>query len=188
MMKGRREIRSRKAELGIETMFFILMGIIMIAIIVFGFNKIFLVNDTLSQLEVNDMKNQIEDAFNHCEDPLAKGDVQVVKFKNNLFNSVCVMSGEVTQDDFLNLLYENDISYDLNNIDFLYGVLRDVNTIFQSGDNVILFDSTFIKTQDTYLLSDFQITHSFNVNFASDKLFCQFDKEGEGEFELKLTC
>lgn len=180
---------SKRAELSVQTVFFVMMSIFMIAIIVFGFSKIFFVSKTLSEMDALDIKKEVESAFKHCEDPLAKGDKKTVKFKSDVFNSVCIASGEVSEEDFLNVMYDQGISYDLDDYQLLIGVLNDVNSVFAGGHNVILFESSFAKNSgNNYILKDFTIVDSFRADFATDKVFCDFDLEGTGVFEMTLTC
>lgn len=182
-------LQSKKGDLGVQTVFFIMMAIFMMAIIVFGFSKIFFVNETLSEMEALDIKKEIESAYIHCEDPLAKGDKKTVKFKSNVFNSVCVASGEVDNEDFMNVLDDNNIGYDLNDAQFLLGVLEDLNNILVGGHNVILFNSKFAKNSDeSYILKEFTIVDSFKADLASDRVSCDFDLEGDGVFEMTLIC
>lgn len=155
--------KTKKANIGIQTFFFIMMSILMIWIIVFGIQKIFLIDDQLSEQDRIDIQNKLEDSFNYCSDPLNQGNIKVLEFKNKLFNSICVIS---------NLI--NTGNSNLND---------ELQTINDSGHNIVILKTTSSSSGD---ITDYKIIKSFNSTFT--KGGCSFDTNNTGKLRYELIC
>ncbi len=116
---------SKKANLSIQTFFFILMSILMIWIIYFGISKMVLVNNTISEQERIDTKNELKIGFEYCTDPLNKGSYKTIEIKSNKINGVCAFTDSINSSLNINLQKE----------------LKKIN---ESGNNVALFSGTNI--------------------------------------------
>jgi len=174
----------RKGELSIQTLFFILMAFIFVWIIVFGFQKLFLVQDHLTNQEQLEIKSQLKAAFEYCEDPLNRDNFKIFKIKGSKFNSVCLLPTDpdefisfLTSDDFIGVTFDQSIQSRLYN---------DVVNLIEGGDNVILFDTEFGKQGNLHVAKGYDLIDSFGVDATEE--FCAFDLNGEGVIEFRVQC
>jgi len=118
------KLKNKKAEISMETFFFILMMLLMIWIIYFGISKLFLVNDTISEQERIDIKNQLKKGFEYCDDPLNAGSFKTIEINSNMINGVCV--------------FTNDINSGNNKLD------NELNLVKKGGNNIALINGNNI--------------------------------------------
>lgn len=158
-------VKMRKGNISIQVVFYIMMMFLMIAIIVFGIQKLFLVQETLSQTERLELENKMQEAFEYCEDPLNKGNVKVYRFDNPRFNSVCMLveGSEATEDDSLN---------------------AELEVIREAGDNIVLLSTVFSNGE----IMDYQIVDSFYAEMSIAESSCQFDSENQGYVDYRISC
>lgn len=143
-----------KANIGVQTIFFILMSLFMVWIIVFGISQIFFVKDVLTESDRLEIQDQIKELVNYCNDPLNRGNKYKVEVKHEEINTVCFISDGI----------------DLN---------TDLGTIYDGGDNVVLLDVTSGDYNDV-LNSNYDIVDSFKIyhEFESSDTTC-FDVSDE---------
>ena len=105
----------RKANISVQTLFYIMMAIFMVAIIIYGIEKIFDTQEMLEDSELTFIKQEIVSTLEYCDDPLNSGK-RIIEIQNPKVNSVCILSGtkEEVEDFFTfeNLEEYNDIVED----------------------------------------------------------------------------
>ena len=173
-----------KGEISIQTIFFIFMVIIFVAIIGFGISKIFFVTKTLSDVEKQEILSDISNALEHCEDPLAKGDKKIINIKNKGFNSICLFASGDDSSKFTQIFLDNNIVIPTDLESTFFSI---ADTVFESGENVMLFDISFYEDNGQYVLSEFDILDSFNVDYYGST-FCDFDLQNTGSLSFELVC
>ncbi len=160
---------SKKSELMMQSIVYIMMSIFMVGIIIFGYNKIFMVNDILSEQDRGLIIQEIKQGFESCEDPLNKGNFEKIELRGNQFNSICFLG-------------ENDNSNLKSNF-------SELEEIFQAGDNVVLLQSTiYLDEFGSKKFSEFNIISSFNVDLEILDTNCFFDEENTGILDFDLVC
>ena len=83
---------TKKAALSTQTFFYIFMAIVFIAILFYGFQKIFDLQEQVPEQERIILKNDLHNALDYCSVPLNKGSVKTIKFTSSSFNTVCLIS------------------------------------------------------------------------------------------------
>ncbi len=156
-MEERNEMKS-KANISVQTIFFILMVIVFIAILFFGFQKMFESQELLSEIERIEISKKLQDAFDLCDDPLNRGSLKTVYFSNSKFDTVCVLA------DTLESEYENP-----------FGVIHDV------GHNVVLLELNIVGKQVIDVPSSPLIIHSFVINAEVEDTYCSAN-------EIEIIC
>lgn len=168
-----------KANISVQTVFYIMMAMIFVWIMIFGFQKIFMIQGELSEQERREVTNNLKDAFEYCDDPLNKGNFQVFEVNSKLFNGVCVLGED----------------FDSNHPQ--YGSNLDWIEIKDAGKNVVLLNTEFIETQGVdadgnpevdYSISHYAILDSFNLNFDIGDVLCWFDYGNSGKVEIEIEC
>lgn len=140
-----------------QTVFYILMAIIFVGILIYGFTKIFEVNNEITETERIEIKNLILDGYDYCEDPLNLGGEYTQNIKNKKFNTICLISDTESKSSKYYQEFEN---------------------IILGGDNAILIDSS-INFEDTDLDTFFKrskIIDSFKIDNLIEESTCMTDK------------
>lgn len=60
------------------------MGLFMAWILIFGYQKIFLIQDQLSETERVEIKNKIKETYEYCNDPLNSQNVKYLEIKTKI--------------------------------------------------------------------------------------------------------
>jgi hypothetical protein len=100
----------KKTQISVQTIFYILMAIAFVAILIFGINKLFSTGETINERERIEIKNNLKDYFNFCQDPLNKGAKRTFQYNNPKFNTICIVTDVeklgygAFKDDFLLLM------------------------------------------------------------------------------------
>ena len=165
-------ISNKKAEIAINTIFYIMMGLFMVWILVFGFNKIFLVQDVLSDHERLSIKEEIKDAINYCEDPLNYGNMKIFEFKHDKFNSVCVLGDDILDDD-------------------VYSDKKEFKDIYSAGNNIILVKTKFEPDKmnnDKYIFEMYNIIDDFSIDYKIENTICWWDVENTNKIVMEISC
>ncbi|MDA3855832.1 MAG: hypothetical protein PF569_06220 [Candidatus Woesearchaeota archaeon] len=165
--------KTKKSEIGIETLFYVFMAIIFVWILIFGFQKIFLVQDVLNENDRIEIMNDIKDSIEYCDDPLNKGTVKVIDFKNNFFNSMCLV----------------DVNFEFGDLAIIPSddFVEDINLIMEntgSKSTILLLKTSFINNDS---LEDYVIIDAEEVE-TNVLPFCSFDFGGQGEFKAEIVC
>ena len=161
-------IGDRRAEIAMQTIFFIMMSIFMVAIIVFGLSRVFMVSEQLSEQERVEIINNLKEGFEYCEDPLNRGNVRVIDLKSSLFNGVCVVGA--------------DFSSGYDKLD------SELASVYLGGDNVVLFKSKFTRdSQNNLVVSEANVVDSFLIDYDGD-VGCSFAESGESVVEFEISC
>lgn len=155
---------------GFETnvIFFILMAIIFVGILIFGFNKIFFLKEQISEQERIEIKIKLKNLFEFCDEPLNRGSFKKEKIKSDLFNGIYLLG-----DDLLNP------NFDMSNFP------QELKTIKETGDNIVLFKSKFKTENDKIIFIDFNIIDSFKIE--NDFSFVNFFLDGDPNSQIKDT-
>lgn len=169
----------KKANISIQTIFYIMMSMVFVWIMIFGFQKIFLIQGELSKQERSEVINDLKDAFEYCDDPLNKGNFQIFEIKSSLFNGVCVLGK------------------DFDSSEEQYGGNSDWVEIRSAGDDVILLNAEFTEKMGVdeygnpkkfYPMSHYAIIDSFYLNYDIKGIYCWFDKDNKGKVEIPIEC
>lgn len=164
----------KKANIGVQTIFFIMMAAIMVYILIFGFNNLFKVSEELSEQELAEIRDDLEAAFEFCEDPLNKGNERLVIVRNKAFNSVCWLAEDNTRIQAASP-----------------ALMDELGIIQEGGDNVILLKTSFTRQSsgsENFRLEDFIIIDSFHAEVGISRGSCQFDLNNSGEFRILIPC
>lgn len=159
----------KKGGIEINSLFYILMIIIFVLLLVFGFKKIFIVNDILSQQEEYEIKKNLKETYEYCNDPLNKGNYRNFEIINQKFNALCILG-----DNF----YETK-----------YSKYEDFIQIFEGGDNLILIQTDLRIDGENYILHNYNIMDSIKIDIGKiSSTFCNFDKDNSGKLLVEIKC
>ncbi len=169
----------KKSNISIQTFFFILMSIFMILIIIYGFKKITFVNDTISEQDRILFQKEIQEGFEYCNDPLNKGSSKTISLKSSLFNSVCVIKKDISEDELSSII-------GLDNSDNLRDEIIGLLATLDSDDSygVIFIKSTISNSNE---LSNYNIINFIQVSDSKENI-CSFDTKNSGQVDLKINC
>lgn len=162
-------MKFKKAEITIQTIFFIMMSVFMITIMIFGISKIFLVDEQLSEQDRIEIQEKIKNAISYCDDPLNRGNKKVFEFQNKLFNGVCIINNEVKNNE-VNMEYE-----------YLKEIYLDGD-----GNNIVLIKTLFQYGENEPI--EKEIISSFKVNKELSETKCWYDVENTGKVEMNIIC
>ncbi len=147
----------------------ILMTLVMVMILYFGYEKLTEINSMLSQSEIKDVKLKIFELYHYCEDPLNRGDVKIVDVKSSKVGVICLIGQDVSGNYLLD-------PFDTSTSDKL-------NLITSSdGSNVIIGG---VPTNSTGKLG-FPILAAFKVNIIFHETRCFLSKNGVTR--VKIRC
>lgn len=166
----RKLVINKQANIGVQTIFYILMAFFMVWILVFGYQKLFIIQDYLSDSERLEITAKLQELYKYCDDPLNSKNVQYYKIKNKNFNGICLLG-----DDFMSSQYA---SY--------YGF----SEVFDSGMNAVVINTNFrASVSGVFELVDYDIVDSFKLDVESiSDTFCNFDLNNTGSINLKIQC
>jgi hypothetical protein len=165
------KLKQNKKAMEVQSIFYIFMSLIMIAIIMFGLKQVTSVTDQLSDTERIEIQNELKQKFESCDDPLNKGNIEFIELENQKFNTVC----------FLGADYETVLQGSLNEFE-------EIDAIYSVGENVILLKTEFVESSTgTQITTKNQVISSFKIdtNFPS---FCSFPTENTDDFKFELKC
>jgi len=162
--------KNKKGNIGVNTVFFIMMGMLFVVIIGFGINKLFFVQDTMSEQDRILFKNELTNELDRCIDPLNSGNVFYKSFNNKQFNILCQIGGEM--DEYLS-------NYNLPT--------DDINTIYNSGagENVILIKASIGKDNIT---QNAQIIDKLTLERKFKETTCFFYSEKTRKLTVEIKC
>lgn len=161
---------TKKAEISTSIFLYIFMAIIFVGILYYGGSKFFEVRNTLSDVELADYKNSLQEAFNKCKEPLSAGSERRIKFISKDFNTVCIIG-------------DNQLDPSSK-----YAAVTEFTKIYEGGDNVALMKSVYSKSGSNYVLKDYEITGSFDIDFDMPVTFCYVDEENTGTVVVDIVC
>ncbi len=167
-------------EIGISTLFYILMGIFMIWIIVFGYQKIMGVNELISEQDRAKIKNELKNALEYCNDPLNQGSTTRIQINHKAFNSLCMINPKSTT-GFISVRDEDAFSTLLANANTEFGQIADTQ------NNVIVLKTEFVGSKGNEKMTEFQIIDTFKIDGKIQNQ-CILDKENTGKLDLIFTC
>lgn len=166
-----RAIRDKRGEMGVETFFYILMSIVFIWILFFGYQKIFMVQDQISEQDRIEVLNGLKDSFEYCEDPLNRGNVKVVEINGGKYNSLCVIDKNF------------NFTWDGLNISIVRDDMKSIrDTLAEQERVLVLMDTVFVGNE----LKRFNIVSSFKIDSGDN--FCSFDVENTGSLKARIEC
>lgn len=152
-----------KANIGVQTIFYILMALLFVWLLIFGIQKIFFVEEKMSEQKRLEIKNELKDMLDACNDPLNKGKVMNGKFSHSSFNMMCFISeGE----------YRN---------------MSQLGGIYRGGDNVVLAKGTKIQGGSSEELKVRGIKDSFSINYEFNETSC-ISPLNSGDLEINIEC
>lgn len=145
----------------------ILMSIFMVGIIIFGLNKLLVVEETISAQESLEAQEKIRENFEYCDNPLNANSVINFEIDIDNVNAVCILGDDM-------------------------GVLsqfEELNQIKDAGDNVILLNAFFEETSSqTYQFNSIQVLDSFSINYKKLETTRCFTDENTNTLRVSLTC
>ena len=155
----------RNGQIAVNTIFYILMVVFMVAILVFGIQKLFFAKDVVSEQERLELQKELITAYEYCEDPLNSGNIKVFEFKTNLFNAIYLLGDDI----HTNPNYNND--------EFV--------ALYEAGDNVVLTKQNSFEAGNW---DDMYVVDSFAVEVTIDETFGNRDLDFDGTIEVKIVC
>ena len=157
---------NKKAQISTQTVFFVLMMFLMIAILIYGINKIYFVNETLLEQERLEVKKGLEETLNFCDDPLNKGANKNYDFSNqNSFNVVCIIPA----------------GSNLDSLNLDSSLKEEIEILSSTGENIFLIKSEINEDNGNLELVDSQIIDSLKIETEFDSSSCSFEK-------IKIIC
>ncbi len=179
--------KTKKAELAMQSIFYIMMAAFFVAILIFGYVKLSDVKGSLSDIELLEIKQDLEASYEFCNDPLNKGSFKTFEIENQQINGMCIFSTDLN--------YINDHLTDIQGLDDLITtsqigeqIENEFAAIIEGGDNIILFKADFTKDSDSYSLQKIMVLDSLDVRTKDKKMECFFDLENTGILQIKITC
>jgi hypothetical protein len=169
------KLKNNKKAMEVQTVFYIFMSIIMIAIIVFGLGQVMSISEQLSDAERVEIQNELKNKFESCEDPINRGNTEYIKLEKQKFNSICFLGN-----DYSNPILDGNgkgLNDKLNNYD-------EFKIIGNSGDNVVLIKTLNINGA----LTENTIISSMKIDVDISKSFCYFNTENDDTFYFELKC
>ena len=163
----------KKNAMGIQILFFIMMSLILIWIIFFGFSRLNEVEKTISKEDEIALKAKLKEAFDYCSDPVNIGSFQRLSLKGEKFNSIC---------------FNGHLSSELDNYPELKNELK---TLAESGHNIVLLQTDFSLSgnSEEYSLNEYNIFGAIKVDsLGYNKGFCWFDFENTYQKEIEIDC
>lgn len=161
----------KKGEMSVNTIFYILMVIIMVGILIFGYQRIFETQKTISKVDLLGIKDYLEKNFEECSDPLNRGNLKTFEIKHDAFNSICI----IKKGDDLSLLSSNSDLVD--ELDIFEDSLDENEAI------CVLIDTDFGSSGT---LEEFNIIDKFELDY--DRSECFFDFANKGLLTIQLKC
>ena len=163
-----KNLKINKKAMEVQSIFYILMSLIMIAIIMFGLKQVTSVSEQLSDTERVEIQNELKKKFESCEDPLNRGNIEFIELEDQKFNAICFLGSDYeTSSELQNALNEYD----------------EIVAIGSTGDNVILLKTEFVESTTTKN----QIISSFKIQ-ADVSSFCKFPTKDTSDFNFELKC
>jgi len=158
-------MKNQKAELTIQSIFFIMMIIFLIWIVQFGISKMFFAEDTISEQERIELKNYLIKSYSFCDDSLNKGTFKNIEIKNNRVNVLCELDKSI-------LDTTND-----------YNQFLELITLYENGENTVLINGDIINGE----INSITVLDAFNskINFSETNCFI---KENNKRLEIKIQC
>lgn len=163
----KKKLNNKKGEISIQTIFFILMAIIFVTILIFGFQKMFEVEKNLSEQERIEIKKYMKDSFEYCEDPLNSGNFKTFEIKNNLINVICIL-GEDAETKYVNYP------------DFLQ--------LYSTKQKVIMLDTSFKIENGEHIFTNYFIVDSIKLDTDMPESKCYIKNEDKNLIEVKIEC
>lgn len=167
------KLKTNKKAITAQTIFFVLMTIMMVWIIIFGIQKLAQTKDIFDDTKKIEIQNNIKNQLEYCDDPLNRGTQLLIELgatKN--YNVLCILG-------------EDQIS---SNPKF---DIPQLGEIAQTNDNIILARTKFIQeSSDIYYDDkDFNIVFSFNAQINKiPQTSCWDNSETGNKIEISLTC
>lgn len=158
--------KTNKKAMAVNTVFYIMMSIFMIAIIFFGFQQIFNVSDQLNENERVEIIDKIKKNLEKCEDPLNKNNLDYLTFQHQSFNTLCIVSDSAPSE----LPTETQ---------------DEIDKIIDSEENVILLKTTSLEDGS---VAKAQIVSSFRIENVPTDTQCFIDTKNTGKLIINLEC
>lgn len=158
---------NHKAEMAAQTIFYILMSVVFIGILIFGFQKIFEIEKNLSDQERIEIKKYMKESFEYCEDPLNSGNFKTFKIDNNMFNVICILGEDALEK---------------------YSDYPDLLQLYDTSQNVIILDTNYIIENEEYILKDYFIVDSIKMDTVQSKSQCYFKDDKTKIINVQIKC
>lgn len=85
----------KRAFVSIQVIFYIMMAFIFVGILIFGIGRIADLGGNISDQEELEIKRDIQEVFEFCEDPLNDYSKKTLEFSHNAFDIVCVIGTDI---------------------------------------------------------------------------------------------
>lgn len=169
-------MNKKNANIGVQTFFYIMMIMFMIAIIIFGLSKLLSTKELISEQDLAFVKKEVETALTYCEDPLNRGGSKKFEIKHKSFNTIMVLTK-----DPQNLKSDGTPNIGMRSL----STQEDLIKYLDAGENIILANSVFSgKTIESFVVID-----SFLIDFDQENNVLFTNKYGEEEsIQLNMIC
>lgn len=162
-----------KKAITMQVLSMIMMSIFMVAIIIFGLNKLLDVQDSLSQEESLEIQREVTESLEYCENPLNSGGETTFEIEKDPINFVCVLG---------------DSHGEYSSVDQLANQLADIN---ETGDNVVLLSAGLNRDSGEYTIDSSQevnIIDSFSAEYGELSETICWNDENTGTIEASVVC
>ncbi len=157
-----------KKALTTQVIFFFLMSFIMIWIIVFGYQRITDVQDTLTTQQELEIKEELEKTFLFCKDPINSGSSKIIDLKGRPYNSIC-----------LNCQNLDPTSYPQEFLD-------EAQILADTGSNFLLLETSFSSSRE---LESYNILGELSLeDITLQDAFGWWDYENSFEQKIEIKC
>jgi hypothetical protein len=162
-----------------QTLFFILMLVLLSGTIYFGISKTSMLQKELSNQQERELKDSLEKQLDYCANPLNKGSKQRITINSKDFNSICLVTSRE---------YREGVPLDSDEIQ--KQLREDLKQIQETQDNVVVLQTSFEKNPGSEpILVEYQIIDSFRTEYLPNIVTsCQFDTEDSKKIEFDLIC
>lgn len=184
-------MKSNKAELTVQMLFFIMMGLLMIGIITFGFTKLFFVSETLDEAEFLETKLEIKELFEQCEDPINRGTKFSREFDLGPITTILILPDNYA--DFTSDEFTSGLSSQL---------LDELEILSNSSENLVFLSLDYTKTPDPSVANGYTITYQSTQGeilsysdldvdmqrFLGNEIFGVYKDPDSSIFQIEFIC
>ena len=166
----------KKANIGVQTFFYIMMIMFMIAIIIFGLSKLKSTSNLITEQELAFVKEEVKKALMYCEDPLNRDGSKKFEIEHKAFNTIMVLTK-----DPQNLKSDGTPNEAMRSL----SSDPDLAKYLEAGDNIILVNSIFNDKS----IESFVVITSFSIDFDQKTNVIFTNKYGfEDAIQLNMIC
>ena len=171
----------KRTQISVQTIFYIFMAIIFVALLFFGYQKITALGEVISEQERLEIIKKLEDAFGYCDDPLNQGGGRRLEIPSTNFNYICIFDGKLPNSTSSNPEPYSQIG------GYNRDLYNEVLLLNSTGHNVGLF-KLGITSGGALDTDDFRTIDSFYVDSDENFGACFSEIDGSGSIIIDFRC